>query len=105
MSYKNNVPINIVEEILPNGELGWEAVAIAYQGKSNAEMQQDATDVKKHWMKKVCNSMKKPMGWMGENGDRILLVHPDREEDHEEDTFRICRALIRQGQFSQQVPR
>jgi hypothetical protein len=48
MNYKNEVLINIVEEIFPNGELSWEAVAIAYQGKSNEKRQQDTTDVKKH---------------------------------------------------------
>jgi hypothetical protein len=71
VNYKNDVLIDIVEEILPNSELGWEAVAIAYQAKSNEEMQQNTTDVKKHWMKNLCNSMKKPMGWTGEIGDRI----------------------------------
>jgi hypothetical protein len=71
VNYKNDVLINIVEEILLNGELGWEVVAIAYQAKSNEEMQQDTTDVKKQWMKNLCNSMKKPTGWTGENGDRI----------------------------------
>jgi hypothetical protein len=35
VNYKNDVLINIIEEIFPNGELGWEAVAIAYQAKSN----------------------------------------------------------------------
>jgi hypothetical protein len=39
VNYKNDVLIDIVEEILPNGELGWEAVAIAYQAKLNEEMQ------------------------------------------------------------------
>jgi hypothetical protein len=29
VNYKNNVLNDIIEEILPNGELGWEAVAIA----------------------------------------------------------------------------
>jgi hypothetical protein len=71
VNYKNNVLVNIVEEILPNGELDWEAVAIPYQAKSNEETQQDTTNVKKHWMKILCNSMKKSMGWMGENGGRI----------------------------------
>jgi hypothetical protein len=32
---------------------------------------QDTTEVKKHWLKNLCNSMKKPTGWTGENGDRI----------------------------------
>ncbi len=27
--------------------------------------------MKKHWLKNLCNSMKKPTGWTGENGDRI----------------------------------
>jgi hypothetical protein len=71
VNYKNDVLINIVEEILPNGEIGWEAIAIAYQAKSNEETQRDTTNVKKHWMENLCNSMKKPTGWMGENGDRI----------------------------------
>jgi hypothetical protein len=33
VNYKNNLLISIIEEILPNGELGWEAVTIAYQGR------------------------------------------------------------------------
>jgi hypothetical protein len=37
VNYKNNLLISIIEEILPNGELGWEAVAIAYQRRSNEE--------------------------------------------------------------------
>jgi hypothetical protein len=31
LNYKNNLLISIIEEILTNGELGWEAVAITYQ--------------------------------------------------------------------------
>jgi hypothetical protein len=67
----NDVLIDIVEEILPNGELGWEAVAIAYQAKTNEESLRDMTDVKKHWLKNLCNSMKKPTDRSGKNGDRI----------------------------------
>jgi hypothetical protein len=33
VNYKNNLLISIIEEILPNSELGWEAIAIAYQGR------------------------------------------------------------------------
>jgi hypothetical protein len=66
LNYKNNLLINIIEEILPYGELGWEAVAIAYQGKLNEEMQQDTININKHcWMKKMCNGMKKAMGRAG----------------------------------------
>jgi hypothetical protein len=48
VKYKNNVLIDIIEEILSNGELGWEAVAIAYQAKTNEESLRDTTNVKKH---------------------------------------------------------
>ena len=51
VNYKNDVLIDIIEEILPNGELGWEAIAIAYQAKTNEESLQDTTNVKKHWLK------------------------------------------------------
>jgi hypothetical protein len=70
VNYKNNLLINIIEETLPNGELGWEAVAIAYQGRSIEEAKRDTTDIKKHWMKNLCNGMKKVTDWTGENGDR-----------------------------------
>jgi hypothetical protein len=35
MNYKNKVLIKIINKLLPNGEVGWEAVATAYfnQGK------------------------------------------------------------------------
>jgi hypothetical protein len=68
----NNLLINIIEEILPNSELGWEAVAIPYQGKSNKETHQDTININKHrWMKKMYNGMKKAIGWTGENGNSI----------------------------------
>ncbi len=51
VNYKNNLLIDIIEEILPNGELGWEAIAIAYQERSNEEAKQDTTNIEKHWMK------------------------------------------------------
>jgi hypothetical protein len=71
VNYKNNLLINIIEEILPNRELGWETVAIPYQGRLNKEAQQDTTNIKKHWMKNLCNGMRKLAGRMGENGDRV----------------------------------
>jgi hypothetical protein len=38
VNYKNNFLISIIETILPGSELGWEAIAIAYQGRSNKEV-------------------------------------------------------------------
>jgi hypothetical protein len=71
VNYKNNLLINIIEEILPNGKLGWEAIVIAYQGRLNKEAQQGMTNIKKHWIKNLCNGMRKLTGHTGENGDRV----------------------------------
>ena len=71
MNYKNNLLISIIEELLPNGELGWQAVAAEYQKASKEDCERDSTDVKKHWIKNLCNGMKKPTGSTGENNDRV----------------------------------
>ncbi len=71
VNYKNNLLISIIEEILPNGELGWEAVAIAYQRRSNEEAKWDMTNSKKHYMKNLSDGMKKVTGPTGENGNRV----------------------------------
>ena len=71
VNYKNDALIKIIGEILPNGEYGWDAVAAAYQKVANEETLRDSADLKKHWIKNLCNNMKKPMGGTGERGDRI----------------------------------
>ena len=35
VNYKNDVLIDIIEEILPHGQTAWEAIAIAYQEKTS----------------------------------------------------------------------
>ena len=70
-NYKNDVLIDIVAKFLPNGELGWKTVAVAYQEQSREEVLRDHADIKKHWIKKLCNEMKKPTGATGENNDRF----------------------------------
>jgi hypothetical protein len=54
--------------MLPNGEYGWQAVAMAYQERTKEEALRDYTEVKKLWIKNLCNNMKKPTGWMGKVG-------------------------------------
>ncbi len=66
MNYKNKLLINIVADVLPNSEYGWQTVALAYQEQSKEEILQDSADMKKHWIKVLCNGMKKPMGRTGE---------------------------------------
>ena len=77
MNYKNDVLIRVIGEILPNGEYGWQAVALAYQEETKEETARDTTDLKKHWIQKLCNNMKKPTGRTGENNDcihRCILI-------------------------------
>jgi hypothetical protein len=70
-NYKNDLPIDIVAKILLNGEYGWQTVAIAYQEQSKENILCDSAEMKKHWIRTLCNGMKKPTGRTGEVGDRI----------------------------------
>jgi len=36
-NYKNDILINIVLEILPNGECSWQGISLAYQEQSRRE--------------------------------------------------------------------
>ncbi len=71
VNYKNELLINIMADVLPNSEYGWQTVALAYQEQSKEEIVRNTADMKKHWIKVLCNGMKKPTGRMGEAGDRI----------------------------------
>ena len=71
VNYKNELLLDIVADVLPNGEYGWQTIALAYQEQSKEEILHDTADMKKHWIKVLCNGMKKPTGRTGEAGDRI----------------------------------
>lgn len=70
-NYRNDVLIPVVKELLPNGELGWQAVATMYHARSREANVRDSSDVKRHWMKNLCNGMKKPTGRTGGANDRV----------------------------------
>jgi hypothetical protein len=72
VNYKNKVLTQLIGEILPNGEYGWQAIAMACQEKTKEEALRDCMDGNKHWIKNLCNNMKKPTGRMGEDGDWII---------------------------------
>jgi hypothetical protein len=77
INYKNKVLIKIINELLPNGEVGWEAVAAAYFNQSKEKALRNMMDVRKHWIKNLCFNMQKPMGRTGKNGDwihRCMLI-------------------------------
>ena len=71
VNYKNDILINIILEILPNGEYGWQAVSFAYHEQSKKKDPRNTDDLKRHWIKTLCNGMKKPMGKSGGPNDRI----------------------------------
>jgi hypothetical protein len=71
VNYKNKLLIDVVAYVLPNGEYGWQTVALAYQEQLKEEILCNSTDMKNHWIKVLCNGMKKPSGQRGEAGNRI----------------------------------
>ena len=66
-NYKNDLLIPIVTEILPNGEFGWAAVALAYQEQAQEKDPRNTDDLKRQWIKNLCQNMKKPTGKPDEN--------------------------------------
>jgi hypothetical protein len=70
-NYKNDLLIPIVAEILTNGEFGWSAVDLAYQEQAREDDPRNTDDLKRHWVKNLCQNMKKPTGRPGENSDRM----------------------------------
>jgi hypothetical protein len=71
VNYKNDLLINIINELFPNGEVVWEAVCTAYFTQSQEKVLRNMTDVRKHWIENLCNNMQKPTGRTGKNGERI----------------------------------
>ena len=61
-NYKNDLLIPIIAEILPNGEYSWSAVALAYQEQAQENDPRNTDDLKRHWIKNLCQNMKKPTG-------------------------------------------
>jgi hypothetical protein len=60
VNYKNNdMLIKIVSERLPNGEYGWQAVSFASHEQSKEEQLRNTDNLKRHWIKTLCNGMKK----------------------------------------------
>ena len=69
VNYKNDLLINIISEILPNGDYEWQDVSFAYPEQSKEELPRKTDDLKRHWIKTICNKMKKkPMGKPGGGG-------------------------------------
>ena len=70
-NYQNDKLIPIIERILPNGSEVWRLVAIAYKEESGESELRTEIDLKRNWLRKLCNNYKKPTGATIEIGDRI----------------------------------
>ena len=70
-NYKNEVLINIIASHLPNGQYSWDLVAKDYMTAAKEPIIRDTDDVKRHWVKILCNGMNKPTGETGGSNDRI----------------------------------
>jgi hypothetical protein len=70
-NYKNEVLINIIAGTLPNDQYGWEQDAAAYMTTAKEDTIRDTDDLKRHWIKNLCNGMKKPTAGTGQIGERI----------------------------------
>ena len=64
-NYNNTILIPIVEEILPNGSEAWRLVAAAYKEKTGEANLRSEDDLKRNWVRKLCNNIKKPTGRSG----------------------------------------
>jgi hypothetical protein len=65
-NYKNEVLMNIIAGVLPSGQYGWDQVAAAFMTAANEDILHDTDNLKRHWVKTLCNGMKKPTGGTGE---------------------------------------
>jgi hypothetical protein len=64
-NYKKDVLVNVVEGILPSSAEGWKLCASRYQSASGEILIRDHSDLKRYFVSKVCNNLKKPTGEAG----------------------------------------
>lgn len=72
LTIKNNILINIIKWILPNGAEAWHLVELATREESREDAVLEEEDFCRNWTRKLCNNFKKPTEATGENADRIL---------------------------------
>jgi hypothetical protein len=66
VNYLNDILINIMESLLPNGTKAWCLVPLAYKDESGEDTVCDEDDIHKKWIRKLCNKFKKTTGATGE---------------------------------------
>ena len=61
-AYKNELLLDIIEEILPKNAIHWEQVCETYRERANEDDVRDVDSVKRHFNEKLCNKHQKPTG-------------------------------------------
>ena len=64
-NYDRTTLLNIIEAVMPIGQIGWQTVAERYQTATDEATRRDPTDVKRQFIGKYCKSNKKPTGSSG----------------------------------------
>ena len=77
--YRRDILADIVGEVLPRGQLGWQRVAAIYRERTNESEERDVEKLKKYWRYKCCNNYKKVTGSAGNPSEDIVarcnLIH------------------------------
>ena len=61
-NYKNGVLLKVIRSILPASKSGWEEVASDYRIATKEDDLRGYEDIKRHFIKKMCDSNKKVTG-------------------------------------------
>ena len=61
-NYKNGILLDVIEQLMPKGQVGWQAVADRYQIVSGETIARAYDDIRRHFIEKLCNNFKKPTG-------------------------------------------
>jgi hypothetical protein len=69
---KNDILINIVKRMLPQGLEAWRQIAAEYQREPGETTLCRGEDLQENWNKKLCNCMQKPTGKPGALQDHIF---------------------------------
>jgi hypothetical protein len=72
VNYNINMLIDVVEDKLPQGALGWQEVAVVYQLWTQETVLRDHDDIKRYWRETLCHRYQKPTGKPGDQHDRML---------------------------------
>jgi hypothetical protein len=84
-NYKKEFLLNVVEGVLPSSADAWKLCAQRYQTVAGEAVLRDHSDLKRYFVSKICNNLKKPTGESGPDpmtsrGQRIYRAIMAKEQ-------------------------